>query len=113
MILLQHAQAQADPQSRKAVARRGRGDLSRGQPDGRRPGGIPTQPRTGLLLAGEARREGRKLFDEVLRSRNRDPALLLRVADLLRNIGSHSEWRTLAEEGYNKASDSRIKESSL
>jgi len=45
----------------------------------------------------------------VLKAHNRDPALLLEVATLLRSIGSKSDARTLAEEGFNKATDSRIK----
>ncbi len=110
MILLQHAQAQADPQSRKLLLNEAEATflaVSRMAGD---------QAEYQLSLAQVyywqgKHAEGRKLFDEVLKSRNRDPALLLRVADLLRNIGSHSEARTLAEEGYNKASDSRIKDS--
>ncbi len=53
--------------------------------------------------------EGQKLFDEVLKSHNRDPALLYEVANLLRNLGSHAEARALAEEGYQKASAADVK----
>jgi len=55
-------------------------------------------------------REGKAVFDEVLKSGKRQPALLLSVSDMLRRVGSDSEARGLAEEAYNAAHDPEVKQ---
>jgi tetratricopeptide (TPR) repeat protein len=44
--------------------------------------------------------DGKKLFDELISSRDRAPMVLLTVANLLRDVGSVSEARKLTEEAY-------------
>ena len=48
-------------------------------------------------------REGKALFDDVLKSGKREPKLLIGVSQMLREVGSESDARTLAEEAYNSA----------
>ncbi len=49
--------------------------------------------------------EGRKLFDELLAAKQRDPQTLVGVSLLLREVGAVSDARSLAEEAYQAASD--------
>jgi hypothetical protein len=49
--------------------------------------------------------EGRKLFDEVLQTHERQPEMLVRVSRSLREVGANTEARALAEEAYEKAKD--------
>jgi predicted Zn-dependent protease len=49
--------------------------------------------------------EGRKLFDELLEARKRSGVVLVSIAQLLREVGSVSEARELAEEAYKKETD--------
>jgi tetratricopeptide (TPR) repeat protein len=44
--------------------------------------------------------EGRKLFDELLEARQREPGVLVLVGRLLREVGAVSEARPLVEEAY-------------
>jgi hypothetical protein len=53
--------------------------------------------------------EGRKLFDELLTAEKRDPKALVRVSLTLRELGAHSEARSLAEEAHKKATDEKLK----
>jgi hypothetical protein len=53
--------------------------------------------------------EGKKLFDDLLAAQKRSTEMLLMVANTLREIGSTSEARKLAEEAYTKESDSAKK----
>jgi len=63
------------------------------------------------LLLGQVRcllgrgKEGHALFDELLKSRDRAPEALYDVATAMREIGSGTEARALAEEAYGKAED--------
>ncbi len=53
--------------------------------------------------------EGRKQFDELLAARKRAAVLLVRISEVLREVGSESEARSLAEEAYEKAGDDKTK----
>jgi tetratricopeptide (TPR) repeat protein len=108
MLLLQRAQMQADPSARKSMLEEAEATfLAISRMVGER---AEVQLSLAQVYYWQGKHEeGRKLFDEVLRARNRDPAVLLEVADMLRNLGSHSEARVLAEEGYNKATVPQVK----
>lgn len=53
--------------------------------------------------------EGRKLFDELLAAHQRDPGVVLKVASVLRSVGSVEEARALDEETYQKATDNNMR----
>jgi hypothetical protein len=108
ILLLQHAQAQADPPARQALLQEAEATfLAVSRMAGDR---ADVQLSLAQVYYWQGKHvEGRRLFDEVLKARNRDPALLLEVASLLRHVGSHSDARSLAEEGYRKATDARIR----
>jgi hypothetical protein len=53
--------------------------------------------------------EGRKLFDQLLESRQRGCEVLIGVGRILREVGAVSEARPLAEEAYNKAAADKDK----
>jgi hypothetical protein len=53
--------------------------------------------------------EGRKLFDELLASHQREPGVLTEVSALLRSVGSIQEARALAEEAHGKATDNNLR----
>ncbi|HEY9027258.1 MAG TPA: hypothetical protein VIP05_23400 [Burkholderiaceae bacterium] len=53
--------------------------------------------------------DGRKLFDELMAAHEHDPAVVVRVASVLRSVGSVEEARTLAEQAYGKASDNNLR----
>jgi hypothetical protein len=53
--------------------------------------------------------EGRKLFDELLAAHDHDPVVVLRVAGVLRSVGSVEEARGLAEESFAKAKEKDVK----
>ena len=108
VILIQKAQAQTNPQARKSL--------------------LDEAEATFLaisLIAGDRedyqlslaqvyywqgrQREGRALFENVLKDHKRDPEWLLQVATLLRNVGSESEARKLAEEGFKNAVPGRVR----
>ena len=108
IILTQYAQAQTKPEARKssldeaeatflAMSRiagdRGEFQLSLAQ----------------VYYWQGRQREGRALFEKVLRDHNRDAEWLLQVGTLLRSVGSDSEARKLVEEGFNKASPGRVR----
>jgi hypothetical protein len=109
MLLLQQAQGQADPSARKAILDEAESSFLAVS----RMAGEKAEVQLNLAQVyywqGKTA-EGRKLVDEVLRARNRDPALLLQVASMLRDVGSNSEARALAEEGYEHATDSQVKD---
>lgn len=54
--------------------------------------------------------EGKKLFDQLLADRGRPAELLLQVARTLREVGSTSDGRKLAEEAYETAGDGQMKQ---
>jgi tetratricopeptide (TPR) repeat protein len=54
--------------------------------------------------------EGRKLFDELLKKHGRSSEMLVRVAQVLRNVGVVSEARALSEEAYNKETNKANKQ---
>jgi tetratricopeptide (TPR) repeat protein len=107
-LLLRHAQALTDTAARKAELGEAESTfLSVGRLAGRN---LDYKLHLGQVYYWQGRHaEGRALFDEVLKARNRDPKLLVQVADLLRNLGSESEARALAEEGYRAATDAEVK----
>ena len=81
MILLQHAQAQADPQARKALLNEAENTFLAVS----RMAGDQAEYQFSLAQVyywQGKHAEGRKLFDDVLKARNRDPALLLRGRQL-------------------------------
>jgi tetratricopeptide (TPR) repeat protein len=49
--------------------------------------------------------EGRKLFENFLASKQREPTMLLAVGNVLREVGAVAEARALAEEAYRKEKD--------
>ncbi len=53
--------------------------------------------------------EGRKLFDELLASHQREPGLLVDVSAVLRSVGSVQEARAMAEEAHGKATDDNLR----
>ncbi|MFL6680912.1 MAG: hypothetical protein ACJ8IK_21415 [Burkholderiaceae bacterium] len=53
--------------------------------------------------------QGRKLFDELVAAHDHDPAVVLRVAAVLRSVGSVEESRGLAEESFAKAKEKEVK----
>jgi tetratricopeptide (TPR) repeat protein len=54
--------------------------------------------------------EGRKLFDELLKKRDRAFATLFTVSRILREVGAVSEARSLIEEAYKKATEANQKQ---
>jgi hypothetical protein len=108
IILLQHAQAQTDAQARKSLLDEAEATfLAVSRIAGDRE---DYQLSLAQVYYWQGKHnEGRSLLDDVLKAHNRDPNLLLQVARLLRSVGSNSEARVLAEEGYGKASPGQIK----
>ena len=53
--------------------------------------------------------DGRKLFDELLAAHQHEPGVVLKVASVLRSVGSIHEARGLAEEAYEKATDDNVR----
>jgi hypothetical protein len=109
LILMQHAQGLTDPKARQEELNEAEniflavGRLTEGA----------DAPRLSLAQVyywQGKQREGRALFEDVLKARRRDPRLLVEVGELLRKVGSHSEARALAEEAYQAARDPRVKE---
>jgi hypothetical protein len=102
VLLLQHAQAQSDPAARKALLDEAESNflaVSRMAGD---------QANYQISLAQVyywqgKQAEGRRLIDGMLAEHKRDPALLVQVADMFRDVGSVSDARGLAEEAYNAA----------
>ncbi len=101
MILLEHAQKQADPKARKD-------ELEEAEKTFLAVGRLAGKDDAYRLKLAEVyywqgkHREGHALFDEVIKARGRDPKLLVGVSELLRRVGSQSEARTLTEEAFNK-----------
>jgi tetratricopeptide (TPR) repeat protein len=54
--------------------------------------------------------EGKQQFDDLLKSRGRSFEMLLTVSQVLREVGSDAEARTLAEEAYEKETDVKKKQ---
>ena len=110
MLLLQHAQGLSDPEARKrelAEAEQTFVSVQRLAAD--RP---EYQLSLGQVYYWEGKaHEGRAEFDKLLSAHQRDARLLLQIASVLREVGSHAESRTLAEEGYKTARDSQVKQS--
>jgi hypothetical protein len=108
VALIQHAQSQTDASARKSLLDEAEAtflSISR----------IAADREDYQLSMAEVhywqgrQAQGRALFDKVLKDHKREPEWLLRVATLLRRVGSNSEARKLAEEGYEKASPGRVK----
>jgi tetratricopeptide (TPR) repeat protein len=53
--------------------------------------------------------EGKKLFDELLASKQRSDQILLSVASVMREVGGETDARALVEEAYNKTPDQNKK----
>jgi hypothetical protein len=102
IVMLQRAQAQADPVTRKA-------QLEAAQNVFLAIEGIAGESDEYRITLGQVYYwlgkpdEGRKLFDDYLASKNRASTNLLEVAYRLRSVGSDGDARSLAEEAYNKA----------
>jgi tetratricopeptide (TPR) repeat protein len=108
VILLQHAQGQSDPRARKPLLDEAEATfLAVSRMAGQQAEFQMSLARVNYWQGKHA--EGRKILDEVLGAHHRDPALLVQAADVLRNVGSESEARALAEEAYNKATVPAIK----
>ena len=108
IILIQQAQAQTNPQARKSLLDEAEatflaiGRIAGGRED--------FQLSLAQVYYWQGRqREGRELFENVLKDRKRDPESLLEVSRLFRSVGSNSEARKLAEEGFGKAVPGRVK----
>jgi hypothetical protein len=108
LMLLQSAQAQSDPEARKSL-------LNEAESTFLAVSHIAGDSAEYQLSLGQVyywqgkHAEGRKILDQALAASNRDPGLLLQVSSLLRSVGSNSEARKLAEEGYGKAAPGPIK----
>lgn len=108
MVLLQRAQAQANPEARKADLERAEHALV----DIRAAVGNTDMHR---LFLGQVyywmgrQKEGRELFDQVLAEHKRATEQLRGVARLLREVGVVSEARALVEEAWNKEGDAKKK----
>jgi tetratricopeptide (TPR) repeat protein len=99
IVLLHRAQGMADPAARHA-------ELKKAEKMFLEIRGVAGRSDEYRLNLGQVyywlgkHREGRKLFDELLAARQRQPSALLTVSRLLREVGAVSEARTLAEEAY-------------
>ncbi len=108
-ILLHRAQSQADPKTRKA-------DLDEAETYFVAVSSFAGDTDAVRLNLAQVyywqgkHREGKALFDDVLKSGKREPKLLIGVSQMLREVGSESEARTLAEEAYNSARDPDTKQ---
>jgi hypothetical protein len=108
LLLVQHAQAQSDAQARQTLLGEAEATflaVSRIAGD---------QEEIQLSMAQVyywqgKHAQGRKVLDQVLAAKQRDPKFLLQASALLRSVGSNSEARALAEEGYGKAPSGPIK----
>ena len=108
ILLLQHAQSQADPRARKSLLDEAESTfLAVSRMAGERAEYHLSLAQVYYLQGKHT--EGRYLGAEVLGAHTRDPALLVQVADLLRDVGSESEARVLAEEAYSKATAPAVK----
>ena len=108
MLLLQHAQGLSDPE-------RGNASWPRpSRPSYQSSAWPPTAPSTSLarsgLLLGRQGARGTARSSTSSSAHQRDARLLLQIADVLREVGSHAESRTLAEEGYKTAKDVQVKQ---
>ncbi len=108
IVRLEHAQGLADPDQRKKGLERAEEAFLKVQ----REAGETDNYRFNLgqvyyWLGKHA--EGKKLFDELLKNRNRAFEVLLHVAHRLREVGDVSGARALAEEAYNKTGDTHKK----
>jgi hypothetical protein len=108
MMLLQHAQGLTDPRARKdELAEAEATFLAVQRMASQRP---DYQLSLGQVYYWEGKAaEGRAEFDKLLASRGRPAKLLLAIAELLREVGSTAESRTLAEEGYRAATEPAVK----
>jgi tetratricopeptide (TPR) repeat protein len=108
MLLLQHAQGLPDPEARKReLAEAEQTFLSVQRVAAERP---EYQLSLGQVYYWEGKtREGRAEFDKLLEAQKRDARLLLEIANVLREVGSQAEARTLAEDGYRTATDQHLK----
>jgi hypothetical protein len=104
IVRLHRASALADPAARRA-------ELEQAEKTFLAVGGLAGQTDAYRLHLGQVyywlgkHAEGRKLFDELLKSHNREHEILLAVSHLLREVGVNSEARSLAEEAFNKEAD--------
>ena len=108
-ILLHRAQGQADAKARKA-------DLDEAEKYFVAVGSFAGETDAVRLNLAQVyywqgkHSEGKALFDEVLKSGKREPKLLIGVSEMLREVGSETEARGLAEEAYNTAHDPDVKQ---
>jgi tetratricopeptide (TPR) repeat protein len=102
VLSLQHAQAQSDPSARKSLLDEAESNfLAVSRMAGEQ---AAYQINLAQVYYWQGKHdEGRRLLDRVLGEQKRDPALLVQAAVMLREVGSVSEARTLAEEAYNAA----------
>ena len=102
IVMLQRAQAQADPNARKS-------QLESAEKVFLAIGGIAGESDAYRLSLAQVdywlgkQSDGRKLFDEFLATKARDVASLLEVSAKLRELGADPDSRSLSEEAYNKA----------
>ncbi len=108
-ILLGRAQAQSDAKQRKA-------DLDEAEKCFLGIGSFAAETEAVRLNLAQVyywqgkHKEGKALFDEVLKSGKRQPKVLLGVSEMLRRVGSDSDARALAEEAYNAAHEPDLKQ---
>jgi hypothetical protein len=108
LLLVQHAQSQSDAQARQALLAEAEATfLAVSRIAGDREDYQLSLAQVYYWQGKQA--QGRKVVDQVLAARQRDPTILYQVSDLLRSVGSNSEARSLAEEGYGKAPPGPIK----
>jgi tetratricopeptide (TPR) repeat protein len=108
VVLIQHAQAETNPQARKSLFDEAEATfLAISRIAGDRD---EFQLSLGQVYYWQGRHaEGKTLFDKVLKDHNRNPEWLLQVANLLRDLGSDSEARKLGEEAFNKSAPGELK----
>jgi hypothetical protein len=108
-VLLQRAQGQPDPARRRA-------DLEKAEKTFVSVRGTAGDTDAYRLHLGQVYywlgkpRQGRSLFDELLKQHRRDTQHMLTVSQTLREVGAVSEARNLAEEAYRAEKDVRKKQ---
>jgi tetratricopeptide (TPR) repeat protein len=104
IVRLQRAQALADPAARRKELERAEQAFLKVQSEGGQKDDYRLNLGQVYYWLGK-HGEGKKLFDELLKSHNRSAELLLNVAHRLRAVGDWSGARALAEEAYKNAGE--------
>ncbi len=110
IVLLARAGKQADPAAREAELKKAEETFLAVSRQASQSDGYRLHLGQVYYWLGKPK-EGRKLFDELMASHNREAEVVREVCRKLREIGAHSEARKLAEEAYNKEAAAAKKQS--